>query len=263
MWSNATGSAIKNTDGSLSVAGNNSLISSNLDNDGKFKDWQGALASQATTSFSKNPSLSDATNKTENLSKQLFSDYLGLKSSGQADNSEAVQQVVDRIAREVDSLNTETSYTKKDLVINTSANSEDIREYANAFGRIRQSYRDEFSKRAANDSYFSPADKNFQTNMFFASSLYAAKAEQLLKLSVPSELADIHLRLINSYAGSGVGLEKMSLLQNDPLMSAVGVKQFSAESQKEELLLEELRRELSASGIVFTQNDSATLLWTN
>jgi len=263
VWNNARGSAIKNTDGSLSVAGNNSLINSNLDNDGKFKDWQGALASQATTSLSKNPSLSDAPNKTENLSKQLFSDYLGLKSSGQAGNSEVIKQTADRIAKEADSMKIGTSYTQKDININRSASSGDAKEYANTVGKIRQSYRDQFANNNSAESYTSPSDKNFLKDMSFAGSLYIAQVKDLLKVSVPSDLADIHLKLINSYEAIGAGLEKMNSIQADPLLSVMGLKQFDTESKKEEIILEELRKKLFASGIVFTQDDSAMLLWTN
>jgi len=263
VWNNARGSSIKNTDGSLSVAGNNSLINSNLDNNGKFKDWQDALAKQATTSPSKSPSYNDAVNKTENLSKQLFSDYLNLKSSGQAKNSEAVKQTADKIAQSVSSINVDTTFSKDDITIAISATKADLIDYANTLGEIRQKYRDQFAKNASGGNYLSPSDANFQASISFAASLYTAQAKELLKISVPSDLVDIHLKLTNSYAGSGAGLEKMKLLENDPLMSAVGIKQFDTESQNEEVILEELRAKLLADGIVFTQDDSATLLWTN
>lgn len=263
VWNNARGSSVKNANGSLSVERNGSLISSDLKSDGKFKDWQGTLNSQAATSSSQSPSYSQASNKTENLSKQLFSDYLTLKSSGQASDSEAIKQTAERIAQGVGSIKIDTAYTQKNIIINAGASSDDSRVYANTIGKIRQSYRDQFAKNASGDSYISPSDKNFQTNISFAASLYAAQAKELIKVSVPSDLADIHLRLINSYAGSGAGLEKMSLLENDPLMSAVGIKQFDSESKNEAVILEELRIKLLSNGIVFTQDDNAMLLWIN
>jgi len=263
IWNSSRTSSVKNGTASLSVAGENSLINNQLEAGGKFKDWQDALIKQAPSSSSKNPSYSDAANKTENLSKQLFSDYLGLKDSGQANNTEAVKQTADRIAQGVSAINVKTSYAKKDLKINTAANDADLALYANKLGEIRQKYRDRFVEKASSDIYISPSDANFQTNISLAASLFASEAKELLALSVPSELADLHVRLVNSYAGSGVGLEKMKLLENDPLMSAVGIKQFDSESQNELVVLEELRTKLSASGIVFTQGDSALFLWTN
>jgi hypothetical protein len=262
-WNNARGSSIKNTEGALAVTGNNNLISSDLQSDGKFKDWQSTLASQATTSLSKNPSLRDAENKTENLSKQLFSDYLGLKSSGQANNPEAVQQAADRIAKETDSIKIGVQYVEKDLNIKTSTTLDDQRIYANTVGIIRQNYRDRFANNNSAESYTSASDANFLKDMSFMSLLYASQVKELLKIPVPSNLSDIHLRLINSYEASGSGLAKINLMQSDPLLSIIGFKQFDIESEKEYAILEELKAKLSASGIVFTQDDNASLLWTN
>ncbi len=261
LWKNTHSENDIKSSGELVVIENKSaLIDPGLQNNEKFKGWEETLSKQEGSRAESDNYVASSTNKTETLGRQLFSDYVSLKQSGGI-NDESKNQLATKLAKNIQGISTEATYTKKDLRIGSDSSESALRNYANKLGLIREKYRDRFTQNMTSSSFISPSDPNFQSNISFAAGLYTAQAKEMVNLSTPSNIADIHLKLVNSYAGSGAGLEKMNLLAKDPLMSAVGLKEFDSSSKNEQPLLAELRSYLITNGILFSSDDDASSLW--
>lgn len=259
FWRNTV--ADKNEVASLSVIANeSSLIESDIETDEKFANWQSALGEQSKITSATRSTISSSKNKTEALGGELFSEYVSLKQSGQI-NNESINQLATRISQDVASIENGPLYSSVDIVTTNDASEDALRMYANTVATVREKYKTEFVKQIGDATFVSPSDKNFQSSMTLAAQLYSSQAKELLKIKAPKTVSSIHLRLINSYAGSSAGLEKMKLLDTDPTMSALGMKQFDADSKNESVILQELRLHLTSNGILISPNDIAFSLW--
>ena len=59
---------------------------------------------------------------------------------------------------------------------------------------------------------------------------YKENVEKLRKTPSPSELADLHLQLINSLARLGTAVEEMSTFNEDPVKTLLGIQHYRSES---------------------------------
>jgi hypothetical protein len=194
-------------------------------------------------------------NQTDIMSQKLFANLMVLQDSGTLDD-QSISDLADNIASEVDASST-PEYQLSDLTIINNASIEQIKDYANQFWTIRQKYVDLYKQNPLGSTNFvaDPSDPSFISGFTATGNLYIQMAAELSKLPVPSDLADFHLKLLNNYVASGLGLEKLSQLNSDPVATISGLTTYSEYSDYETTILEIMAKYFSESGIIFSDSD--------
>ncbi len=88
-----------------------------------------------------------------------------------------------------------------------------------------------------------------------AGKLYEKIVNDLLTLSVPANLVDLHLAILNNYSGSAFGLKMFGQLDNDPVAAIGGLNSYSKNVTVEETMVSNMAKYLRDSGIIFNENE--------
>lgn len=196
-----------------------------------------------------------ADNQTDDMSQKLFANLMVLQSSGNL-SDQSITDLATSMASQVDASNT-IQYQVSDLTIINKATIAQTKDYANKFWAIRQKYVNVYKQNEIGSTNFSadPTDPSFSTGFAAVGDLYIKMAADLSKLPVPSALADLHLKLLNNYVASGLGLKKMNVVNSDPINAVSGLSTFSNYTDYETTILEIMAQYFSQDGIIFTSTD--------
>lgn len=209
----------------------------------------------------KDVSFANSKNKTETLGKVVFTEYLALKQSGRVDLS-TIDQMTARIANDVAlTLDTSPKYTMSSLRI-TPSNEQSLKKYADTVALIRDKYFSDFAT-THSQTYILASGSTKQVEKILLSSkdYYQKMTKDLLVIPVPDTVASVHLELINNYAHSAENLGKVSIVDEDPLSTMLGLKQYEDLSENEVEILKKMGLLFAESGILFTSTDPAFLIW--
>ncbi|MDO8565059.1 MAG: hypothetical protein Q7R67_00300 [bacterium] len=170
--------------------------------------------------------------KTDMLSRELFSDYIGLAGSGQATEG-TITALANKYVENLPKLNSTEVVSFSDLrvVSNTKAN---FQKYAEEFAEIENTFAEALG---SNDSPLS------------FSKAYTVAAKSLKKTGVPSALTSQHLQLINSYLLSSTGMEVLSRMDSDPTTAFSGLVAVNEDLEKEAQLIKNITDILKSNGI--------------
>jgi len=195
------------------------------------------------------------TNQTDLVSQKLFASYMVLQNSGNL-NAQTVTDLANNIASGLDT-KTVNQYQASDLNLINNASTKEIKDYANEFWAIRQKYIDLYKKNPLGSQGFvaDPSNPSFVSGFVATGDLYIKMANELSKLSVPAQLASLHLKLLNNYVISGLGLKKLDQLSLDPMATVSGLSTFSQYSDYENIILSTMAQYFSESGIIFGNNE--------
>ncbi len=195
------------------------------------------------------------TNQTDLVSQKLFANFAALQSSGNL-NPQTITDLADNIASGLDTKAT-VQYQISDLNLVDNASLKEIKDYANGFWAIRKKYMDLYSQNQIGSANFAtdPLSSSFVSGFIATGDLYIKAASELSKLSVPSELANLHLKLLNNYATSGQALKKLAQINNDSMSAISGISTFSQYSDYEDIILSTMAQYFSESGIIFNESD--------
>lgn len=194
---------------------------------------------------------------TDALSKDVFSEYISLKKSGNL-NPTSIDQLAERITSNI-ALPANAEFKEANLKTFDDKDSAMVRVYGNTFALIEKKYRDQYELdpiqsedlstglTSANPSSIQKIDR--------ASKMYSDMAHELMTLSVPKSLASIHTDLANNYMQSSQGLKNMELLQKDPTRAIIGIEQHTKASSEEPLLLTKIINFFGTNGIIFTAGE--------
>ncbi len=196
-------------------------------------------------------------NKTDVLSRQVFSNFMVLKTSGSLNNQNVDYLANDLSSQILDSVSGARVYSSADLKIVENASLEDLKIYGNSFFLIRDKYQNLYiSKSIAHDSPFIDSSETGIVNSFsLISEIYSKILPDLIKLPVPSQLTSVHLKLINLYSSSAYSLKKYINIDNDPVSAIAGLSQYGKNATQEESTVEQIANYFRQSGIIFTIDD--------
>lgn len=189
---------------------------------------------------------------TDKASIELFSQYMLLKKQGNL-KPEDEKNLVDQISKKV---STEASlkdkYVKSDI-LNTTSTTETITIYGDRVAQIALDFFLEL------DSY-----KNFQDSVYLMkiSEAYKNYADNLLQISVPGVLQDVHLAFVNYMYKTGIFFEVLAKTDADPMTSLVVTTQYKATQLSEQQLYTTLGSYFKNNGIIF-DTESTDRFWKN
>lgn len=186
--------------------------------------------------------------QTDVLSRQLFSDYIGLKSSGRATpenlNSLAEQYANTMFTEE----RVDANVTLSQLNIVADSNQALI-DYNQKVLAMRSKYESMIKSLTVQSDFSDITDPLFIKFMLAVSTTYEQAVAELKKMPVPTSLANNHLDLINNYFSSIKATRSISQIEDNPISALAALSAQSKNSQEEEALVANIKVLLMSRGI--------------
>jgi hypothetical protein len=188
-------------------------------------------------------SSNDPIETTDDLSKQLFTEYLAMKQTGDID-PQNVALLVERINQNIFSRPSDGLYTSSDIQTFSESDKAKLTKYADTFISARNRYAQIFANQT---SSFTSESAMFEQALF-ASDLYLRLAEELMTLETPSGGVAYHIAYVNSLKESAQGLKELG--SDEPLNAALGIKRHTDAQIKQESAATALSLFLTQNGII-------------
>lgn len=240
------------------------------DGDG-VKDWEetfkksgtaNASAGSGGSGTSADQNTKDASNepktKTEEISRNLFSEYMQLKQSGKL-NQDTMTNLVNKAVSQVDmgGLNT---YSPSDIKTIPDTDVIGAKNYANALVTIREKYRDLYKQNqiiivAKAINFDDPASIE---SIDSTSKLYESSAREMAKLIVPKSLVASHVALLNDYVTSAEGLGDLARLKTDPILALAGIQRHVDSAKQEPEIFSGISQFFLSRGLFFSSDEAGS-----
>lgn len=181
---------------------------------------------------------------TDNLSKELFAQYLDLKSANSLYEGSEEDLATNLVGQVEQVTQIKVIYTKSDLNL-VDPTDEAITKYGEEIAIIWIDYLNQIenSDSLSEDAYIN-----------FVSDTYIRAAQALSQISVPTVAENIHLELINNFYAYGVSLEELSLYETDPVRSLVAIRNSQQIYDDGLNLFTALEIYFDDNGIIFEDN---------
>jgi len=192
--------------------------------------------------------------QTDILSRQLFSDFIALKSQGQI-TPKNINALATKYATSISNTDISDALTPQvniNQIIIVPDSRENMVAYGNTVTNIRNKYKDLVIIEYNKDTNLTNPDSSALFDFLGATGrLYRAATEKLLATKVPASLAENHLNLIRNYQESAALAELINNTTKDPMRSLVAVNNYVRNTEKEGKLLLNIRVALIAYGVSF------------
>lgn len=202
--------------------------------------------------------------ETDIISKKLFAEYINLKQSGNFNEESVTATVNNLVADEIQNKKAVQYYFLKDIKTFPSGNKSLLKSYGDSFASIRNRYENQYldNPLVKEGEVANLVDPKFQEGLIRFSDAYKKMAAELSKLSVPKDLAETHMEILNAYMASSDGLKELSMISSDPVMAMIGTQRHIEATEKESLFLETIAENFYDNGVVFSENEASDM-WNN
>lgn len=190
--------------------------------------------------------------QTDLIGRQLFSDYMGLKSQGQV-TPENIKALADRYAEEIKNFDISIPKVNPNQIIVLPDSEENLAMYGNAITSIRNKYKNLVAAEVENSGgdITDTTSQAFSKFMGAVGKLYQASVNELLLVGVPATLASNHIELINNYLESAEVMESISNTSQDPVRAYAALNIYAQHTEKESELFLNIQKVMMANGIIF------------
>lgn len=194
-----------------------------------------------TSSLISRDFLNEGSSLTENISRQFFSEYLKQKQSGNLSEAGRENLISSFMANiQTGQTHNYKAYSVSDIQISHDNSSEAIKKYGNDMGKIIK----EDSGPATEHEIIifqraiETENENELQKLNEIIDAYNKMSAHGLLLKVPSDIANLHLSLINSFAGTANNLKNMQKIFTDSVLGGMGFNQYQETAS---LMLETFR----------------------
>lgn len=211
-----------------------------------LEDFSNASASLPATSTT-------PLTRTQLISRELFSDYIALKSQGNVSSS-TVNALASKYAENIANFDLtiqKVSRSQINVILDSEA---DLATYGNTIANIRNKNKKIVASlvKDGGDSIGEIGSPAFSTFMSAVGKLYKTSADELLRVKVPTSLAENHMNLINNYLGSAMALETFINNSTEPTQGYAAISVFVKNNGEEANLLLNIQKTLMANGIILS-----------
>jgi beta-galactosidase beta subunit len=190
---------------------------------------------------------------TEFTIAQLFGKYEALKaqSLNTPENLDALTTALAQQTREFTAL--PTKYSILDLKTFPDYEKDKAKRYGNEFAKIMEKYIKQQHLIQESDSMkYVRAYATIKTN----------QSDALAKLEIPRSISDEHLEYTNDLTKVGIALVKLAETENDPVLSALLLKQYNEIRDRQPKVLIAISDYFIKNGIIFS-DDEPGAMWNN
>lgn len=249
----------------VSVASQNVITETDSDGDG-VPDWEETLwhtdphnpatyngepdaqyiadqiKNQANPSTSNGPITS-----TEDMSKELFTEYLSLQQSGSLTQND-IDAMTARLAGSVAATSSASIYTAAEVTPFADNNSHAIQSYADTLAQTVNTYSAQYAN--LNNTIGAPTDNSFQNNVMVASDFYLKLSKAIIAINPPQSLAVAHVAYANSLKQSSVALQEFANSDSDPVGGIAGLNAHLQAQAAERSAVAQITSFLLQNGII-------------
>jgi len=194
---------------------------------------------------------------TDQLSRQLFSDFITLKSQDQVTSSN-IDVIATKYAESISSADISSipvNAVNINQIVVVSDTEENFASYGAAIINIRAKYKNLVASLSGESTNLTdPESGAFYVFMGEAGKLYQVAAKELISIRTPVSLSSNHMSLINSYLKSAGLMELISNTPQDPLKAYPALNTYIQSSGEESALLLNIQQILQAYGITFSSD---------
>lgn len=132
-------------------------------------------------------------------------------------------------------------YEIKDIIITENNNENSIREYKKQLREMGKKYEDTYENEitVVNNTLITENSQELE-KLNAAISTYKNMIKDLLTITTPSNLAQTHLNIINTYSALIDSVEKMKEILKDPIIGIAGILQYQRDSKNLIIIAAEL-----------------------
>ena len=196
--------------------------------------------------------LNEPKTKTEEISRNLFGEYLTLKQTGKL-NSDSMQNLITKTISQIDTKES-SFYSLSSIKTIPDTDPFGVKNYGNSLVTIREKYKSMYSEQPiiTVGGTINFDDGASIESIKRAADLYKAESEDLAKLLVPKSLVAAHTALLNNYVTSSEGLGQLALLRTDPIMAMAGIQKHTTAASEEAGILSSISQFFSSRSISFS-----------
>jgi hypothetical protein len=184
----------------------------------------------------------------DDLSKQLFSEYLQMKKSGTVD-TDTILKMTARISENVEITPLDSPYTGSDVRTFPDNETENTRAYADTFMGLVNKYTTLYTSQV-DVSKISTSGEDFIAFTETTAGFYLKLSEEIMKLSVPKGAVSAHVAYANSLKESAQSMQELSQIKNDQMKSLMGIGRQSTGQSDQEKAIQALSTFFSQNGIM-------------
>jgi hypothetical protein len=179
----------------------------------------------------------DETTLTARMARDIFSRYLLIAKNGQSVSPEDADKIANDVLSSPDykNANTGVTYLDANLHIKGQSDRATLKKYGDRINeilktRLENAKLSEGVIKIVNDSL----NREDQNNILKLDSFIEANKlviKDLLSMDVPSDLAGLHLKLVNSCSKTLADIEGMKMTFTDPVRSFIALNQWISDTQ--------------------------------
>lgn len=232
----------------------NDLIQKDTDGDGVF-DWEEALwgtdLNKTATFDEKNDleyindrkkilNISNAENintdlsATDQFAREFFTAYSAMKASGEVDQ-DIINNFSNALGQKIINPELINIYTFENIKTTSQNSSTENKKYyeniSNLFQKSKKAGIGDELAIISNSLVSNTTSQAENDQLLKIGKAYKDFAQQIIQNSVPSDLADLHLSIANNAHNTGLSVENMSKVMNDPVIGILGISQYEKYSQ--------------------------------
>lgn len=183
------------------------------------------------------------------MGRQLFSDFIALKSQGQATPSN-ISALATQYAESIAGQSIQARQITSNQIIIVTDSEENLATYGNTVMSTRKKYQNLVSAEVNKGGLTSGKPLEIAQFINAVGKLYRSFGEELLLLKVPASLAENHVKLINNYFGSAEVMNIFTDISEDPTGVFVALKSQAENSTEEQVLILNIQTVLRVNGII-------------
>ncbi|MEW5907747.1 MAG: hypothetical protein AB1643_01000 [Patescibacteria group bacterium] len=192
--------------------------------------------------------------QTESLARSLLSSYFLLKQEGNW-NEETQQKLVDAALKTITQDDFKNEYSLANIKIIKDNSTQNLKNYGNEIVETmnRDSINITENELTVLNRITTKKEPVEEFDVFIDS--YNKIINDLLKLAAPSDIAELHLNLINNFFKIRTSVEKMKQINNDPLAGYAGLNLYTTAAKEIYSTKRAIADFFKNRGIVFTENE--------
>lgn len=163
------------------------------------------------------------------------------QNSGEYTSEDAISELMISASRTF----TYDKYLYKGLVIESNPSPEFLKTYGSVVATIQLNLLKEMVEN----------QKSISNDLNVLARIYKDTANNLYKIQVPAQIADIHLQVINNYSVASSAFTALQNYKEDPIKASASVGPFTTVAESHEKLIIAIAKYLSQNGIIYGDNE--------
>lgn len=185
--------------------------------------------------------------ETEKFAREFFASFVALKASGEVDQ-QAINNFSSALGQKITYPALIDNYSTEDMEISSDESKEKGIEYYSNIKNVFEKYKsngigDELDI-ITNILTTTANTKEKNDKLIIIANSYQGFAEEIIKIAVPQNLADNHLKIVNSANNIDISIGNMAKISTDPIVGLSGLSQYQKYSEELITAVQELEEKL-------------------